>query len=475
MTVTASDAAGNTSAASSALNVTTATPADTEAPSVVTGLASSNVTETSFDLSWSASTDNVGVVSYEIFQDGVSIGTTGATTLSVSGLSASTTYAMTVTASDAAGNTSAASSALNVTTADPTPVAAALYFSEYIEGSSNNKGLEIANSTGATVDLTGYSVARQVNGAGAWDTPVNLSGTLADGDVYVIVNSSADALMQAVADLATGATAMTFNGDDPVGLFFNGQLLDVIGDFNVVATFAQDVTLRRNDNITAGNTTYTTSEWTSFATDTFNGLGERITSGPVVPDAITNTLSMFTIKKGPNTKGYADVVVTSNGSPVANALVEITWSGAENGTSSGYTDASGFVGFVSNGVKGSGSFTVTITNITATNYAWDAANSTTSGSISFREVAAATLVEGEVALYPNPAVAETTLQLAAAQEGTLTVVVYNTQGQALRTVELNAPAGTSRHTLHLEGLKAGMYLVRVQGASTQQTLRLLVK
>ncbi|HAA22825.1 MAG TPA: hypothetical protein DCP28_30175, partial [Cytophagales bacterium] len=289
--VTAADAAGNTSAASAALNVTTSAAMDTEAPAVVVDLTSASITESGFTLAWPATIDNVGVIGYEVYQDGSSIGTTTSTSMIVSGLAASTTYSYTVTASDAAGNTSAASTALNVTTADPTPMADALYFSEYIEGSSYNKGLEIANSTGTSIDLSGYYVARQVNGAGNWATPFNLTGSLENGHVYVIAHTSSDAAMQAVADVTTGADALNFNGNDAVGLFFNGELLDIIGTFNSSANFGKDVTLRRNDNITEGNTAYTTSEWASYGSDDFAGLGERSTfidnQAPTTPLGLT--------------------------------------------------------------------------------------------------------------------------------------------------------------------------------------------
>src|SRR5688572_27572124 len=96
--------------------VTLISQPDSQAPSVPSGLASSSVTSTSFTLSWTASTDNVGVTGYEVFRGGVSIGTPTTTSFNVTGLSASTTYAMTVRARDAAGNWSAQSAALNVTT-----------------------------------------------------------------------------------------------------------------------------------------------------------------------------------------------------------------------------------------------------------------------------------------------------------------------------------------------------------------------
>ncbi len=90
--------------------------ADATAPTVPQGLASSSITSTSFTLSWTASTDNVGVTGYEVFKNGTSIGTTATTSMSVTGLSASTSYSMTVRARDAVPNWSAQSAALNVTT-----------------------------------------------------------------------------------------------------------------------------------------------------------------------------------------------------------------------------------------------------------------------------------------------------------------------------------------------------------------------
>jgi len=114
MTVKAKDGAGNTSAASTALSVTTA--ADTAAPSVPSGLNASSVGAATFTLKWTASTDNVAVASYLIFKNGVQIGTSTTASFNVTGLTPSTAYAMTVKAKDATGNTSAASAALSVTT-----------------------------------------------------------------------------------------------------------------------------------------------------------------------------------------------------------------------------------------------------------------------------------------------------------------------------------------------------------------------
>ncbi len=91
---------------------------DTEAPTIPTALAASNITTASVSISWNASTDNVAVTEYEVYQDGSLIGSSTSTNYSVSGLSASTQYAFTVKATDAAENTSALSNSLNVTTLD---------------------------------------------------------------------------------------------------------------------------------------------------------------------------------------------------------------------------------------------------------------------------------------------------------------------------------------------------------------------
>ncbi len=116
-TVFAEDAVGNVSNVSNTETVNTSGAPDTEDPSAVADLSSSNTTVTSTDLSWSASTDNVGVTNYEIFQDGVSIANTGVTTsFNVTGLTTDTSYDFTVFAEDAAGNTSAVSNTETVNT-----------------------------------------------------------------------------------------------------------------------------------------------------------------------------------------------------------------------------------------------------------------------------------------------------------------------------------------------------------------------
>ena len=108
-----------------------------------------------------------------------------------------------------------------------------LFFSEYIEGSSNNKALEIFNGTGAPVNLAtgGYNVQMYFNGSAAAGLTINLTGTVAAGDVYVVAQSSASAAILAQADQTNGSG--WFNGDDAVVLRKGTTTLDVIGQIGV--------------------------------------------------------------------------------------------------------------------------------------------------------------------------------------------------------------------------------------------------
>ncbi len=130
-----------------------------------------------------------------------------------------------------------------------------LIFSEYIEGSSNNKALEIYNNTGTSVDLSAYEVQMYFNGNDNASLTLPLSGGLEQGDVYVLVHSSAQDSLIAKADLVSSAS--WFNGDDAIVLLNGGVTIDSIGQIGVdpgsqwgnEATSTQNNTLRRLSNM----------------------------------------------------------------------------------------------------------------------------------------------------------------------------------------------------------------------------------
>lgn len=254
---------------------------DTQAPTTPTSLASTSKTATSISLSWNASTDNVAVTGYDVYANSVLKTTVSGVTATITGLTASTAYSIYVKAKDAAGNASASSNTISVTTnSSGTGTATDLLFSEYIEGSGNNKALEIANNTGSSVSLAAYTIKKQTNGSGSWSTGLSLSGTLTTGSKFVIVNSSmsSSCFSTSAANISTTATELTFNGNDAVGLFKNGVLIDIIGTFNGgTANFAIDVTLRRKSTVTSPSTTFNLSaQWDSYSQDTCNNLASKM-------------------------------------------------------------------------------------------------------------------------------------------------------------------------------------------------------
>jgi len=173
-----------------------------------------------------------------------------------------------------------------------------LFFSEYSEGSGNNKYLEIYNGTGESADLSNYLIRYSQNGASTWNsTELGLSGTLLDGEVYVVAHSSADATILAEAD-TTESSISAFNGDDVRGLFKvadnDTSIIDIIGtqtggdpgsgwDVAGVTNATKDHTLVRKSSVSSGNTNWSTSagtttdnsEWIVYDLQTWSYLGSH--------------------------------------------------------------------------------------------------------------------------------------------------------------------------------------------------------
>lgn len=162
---------------------------------------------------------------------------------------------------------------------EPEPGNADLFISEYVEGSSYNKYIEIYNPTNETIDLSAYAIDLNTDGGASWSKDgtghsnySELSGTIAAKSTIVYKNSNAEIY----SGQATVCSAINFNGNDPVGLFKNGVLIDIIGTFNGgSADFAKDVTLRRKSNVTAPSSTYDASQWETLSKDDVSGLGSH--------------------------------------------------------------------------------------------------------------------------------------------------------------------------------------------------------
>ncbi len=161
-----------------------------------------------------------------------------------------------------------------------------LFFSEYVEGTSNNKALEIANPLPTAVNLTGCALRVYFNGNTTVGGTFNLTQTVAAGEVLVVCNSGSAAGLLATCDVPTNSNVLTFNGDDAVELICGGVTIDVIGqigfdpgtEWGSGVTSTADNTIRRKCSVSrgdpVGNNVFDPAiEWDGFATDTFAGLG----------------------------------------------------------------------------------------------------------------------------------------------------------------------------------------------------------
>jgi len=162
----------------------------------------------------------------------------------------------------------------------------ALFISEYIEGSSYNKAIEIYNNTTAAIDLAaeGYNLQMYFNGSTSAALTINLTGVVAPGDVYVVAHSSAVAGILAQADQTNGAG--WFNGDDAVVLRRGTTFIDVIGqvgfdpgsEWGTDLVSTADNTLRRMGAMCEadpiGSDVFVPSlQWDGFATNEIANLG----------------------------------------------------------------------------------------------------------------------------------------------------------------------------------------------------------
>ncbi len=192
-----------------------------------------------------------------------------------------------------------------------------LFFSEYIEGSSSNKALEIYNPTSGTVNLDDYIIRTNYNGnpwSGVYQFPSG--ATLGAGAVFVAAADGADDAIIAVADsvyvYGTGGYITAFNGDDVRALCkivgTDTTIIDIIGLYDLVDPGSgwdvagvddatKDHTLVRKASITTGNTDWNASagtnaddsEWIVYDQNTFDYLG----SHPHTEDLTFPTLVSF--------------------------------------------------------------------------------------------------------------------------------------------------------------------------------------
>ncbi|TXI83172.1 MAG: T9SS type A sorting domain-containing protein [Crocinitomicaceae bacterium] len=224
-----------------------------------------------------------------------------------------------------------------------------LFISEYVEGSGNDKAIELYNPTSAAIDLTGYRLERFSNGdaTSAAGGVLNLSGSIDAFSTFVIVNGvgvtstatgsspAASPTLQAMADLLdVPYPAPTFmNGNDAIALFNGSTMVDLmgkIGDASMVsgqswsdafpydgsagAWYTKDQTLIRKASVKVGVSVnpdpfIVTTEWDSLPKDTWTQLGQHTCDCFLGVKELTNNVS-FVVYPNPATEGT--VVVSAS-------------------------------------------------------------------------------------------------------------------------------------------------------------------
>ena len=199
-----------------------------------------------------------------------------------------------------------------------------LFFSEYGEGSGNNKWLEIYNGTGAEVDLSIYTIEYYSNGSTSNPLVYVFTGTLANGEVYVLTTDQATAEIQALADSINAyASVVHFNGDDAVVLKRDGVIIDTILNIGHPKDdkIAAEVTWVRNSNILQGNTVFTIAEWTAYGQDYIGDLGVHVVDTVEMTNEIKVEVDKAELNLGGYSYGEEIIVLPSMG---ANGSA-ITW------------------------------------------------------------------------------------------------------------------------------------------------------
>lgn len=228
-------------------------------------------------LNWNASPDS-DVIGYKIYQNGVLVANTKNISIDIDHLQPSTTYQFTVKAYDNGYLESSESNLISVTTLANDVFAKDLMITKYIEGTSNNKAIEITNKTGHPVNLNKYRLSIQFYSGSNYyfPAPFELEGTVQNNETFVILNPNAQlsCITNDQARFVTAAPQMTFSGSQYLELRYNSETVDAMGtkDMSNSSTLG-NISLYRSASVQQPTATFDLSEWQSHASNYCENLG----------------------------------------------------------------------------------------------------------------------------------------------------------------------------------------------------------
>ncbi|NRT15660.1 endonuclease I/chitodextrinase [Flavobacterium sp. 28A] len=281
------------------------TTADTQAPTTPSNLVVNSVTQESAILNWTASTDDVAVLGYRIFNGTNFLASSQNNSYNLTSLTANTSYTLTIKAFDAAGNNSLASNTVTFTTAaattTPNPVATVFINEIHYDnaGTDLGEGVEIAGTAGT--DLSNWSIIPYNGNGGASYSPVGvLSGTIPNqsngyGTVFVAINGLQNGAPDGLALVNNLGEAIQFLSYEGSFIATNGPANGMTStDIGVSQTGTEAAGLSLQ--LTGSGTNYTDFTWLTATASTYGAInnGQSFANSPVALTAPTNLLASNT-------------------------------------------------------------------------------------------------------------------------------------------------------------------------------------
>ncbi len=245
-----------------------------QAPSNLTVIQNSAYFTT---LSWAPSTSS-DVVGYKVYRNGILVASTKNSSVSIDHLTPSTTYNFTVKTYDNGYLLSPDSNTVSATTLMTDIYARDLFISKYLEGTADNKALEITNKTGHPVNLSDYRLSIQLPSGSNYyfPAPYELEGMVQNNETFVILNPNSNFSCYTIdqSRFVTAAPQMTYSGSQYLELRYKGASVDAIGtvginNFSVLG----NVSLYRKANVNQPSGTFNINEWDSYAGNYCQDLG----------------------------------------------------------------------------------------------------------------------------------------------------------------------------------------------------------
>jgi len=198
-----------------------------------------------------------------------------------------------------------------------------LFFSKYLHGEGNNRAIEIYNPTNSTIDLTDYHIAIFLNGSKTISHRIDLPGTLASGETFIVAYRGSGLAVTNKANVLSNI--LQFDGNDTIQLRYkNNTYIDTIFDIGNQLFLMQNEHFIRSEHVMNGNRTFILNEWDAYVPSYVAPLGTHPIQKPTILEINTSYLS------------------NSWGNPTVSGMVEVVLTGINDGDTASF--APGFEG-----------------------------------------------------------------------------------------------------------------------------------